>query len=459
MQRDIAIGWERALLGTILHDPQAMSEAEMLMPSDFIGGHQLIWAEMLALHHREALDYRAVVESLRGQDNLDSVAPIMGEDGGEDYLDHLLTYRGGAVREYVDQVSSASLKRELGRVAALIRIDAENERMDAQEAADEAERRLLQLRRTRGVDEGTPLSSVISVFNSRVEGMREGTIQPAWTPSIDPIRNIVQFVDQDDFVVIAARPGEGKSSVMRYEFVKAAEAGMPVLLFNLENGELEYAKFAISMRTGINSDKLKDPRLLRPDEIDMVRQASGELAQLPLYIKTMGSPSIKEINRVANQHVSRHKVQLIGLDYVQLVRNGISRRVDDVSETTGVLRGMAINYKTPIIANAQLSREIEHRGNNANPVLADLRDSGSLEQDATMVWFQRFFWWEPSTVQLGIFRENVDPDGGVRLPAKAVPVRTFILKNRNGGVGTTQPYLWVKATNNFKPITNQEDLR
>jgi replicative DNA helicase len=434
-----------------------MSEAEELLPSDFTGGHQLIWAEMLALHHRDSLDYRAVVESLRSQDQLDVISPTHGDQAGEAYLEHLLTFRGAAVREFADRVSDASLKRELGRVAALIRVDAESENVSAQEAADEAERRLLSLRRSRGVDEGVPLSTLLGVFNSRVEGMRAGEIQPAWVPQIHPIREVVNFVDKDDFVVVAARPGEGKSSVMRYEFVRTAMRGTPVVIFNLENGELEYAKFAVSMATGIDSNKLKDPRQLNPEEVEQVREASMALARLPLYIKTMGAPSIKEIKRIANQHISRHDVKLIGLDYIQLVRNGLSRRVDDVSETSGVLRGIALNYGIPVVACSQLSREIVHRGNNANPSLADLRDSGSLEQDATMVWTQRFLWAEPTIEQIGQFPQNRDEHRRVLDIPKALPVRTFILKNRNGSAGTTRPYLWIKSTNDFLPLERLED--
>jgi replicative DNA helicase len=229
-------------------------------------------------------------------------------------------------------------------------------------------------------------------------------------------------------------------------------ARVPVLLFNLENGELEYAKFAISLYTGIDSAKLKQPSLLFEEELERVREAVRELARSPLYIKTMGAPTVQEIDRISRQHISRHGVKRIGVDYIQLIRNGIEKREQDVSMSSGRLRAMALNYKLPVMTAAQLNREIERRGQNSTPTLADLRESGSLEQDATMVWINRLLWPVPTGDQLRMFPDNVD-NGELREIPRAVPIKIHVLKNRNGPVGETMPILWRKHVNDFNTIT------
>jgi replicative DNA helicase len=451
----MTLNWERAVLGTVLFDASTMAEAELLRPSDFTGDHQLIWSEMLSLSRREALEEVALVESLRSANLLESI------DGGEEYVRTLVSYRGMAISEYVARVVSAAIRRELRQVAALIRADAEDENISITEAVDEAERRILQLRRNHSQDDATSMADIIQVFNTRVDGYRAGTIIPSWVPHLSSIRDIIGYVDSDDFVIIASRPGEGKSSLMRFEFLHAALRGKPVLLFNLENGELEYAKFAISLVTGIDSEKLKNPRRLSEAELSQVREASEALARLPLYVKTMGSPSAQEVRRISQQHVARHNVGLIGVDYIQLIRNGIMKRVEDVTESSGVLRGIALNLNVPVVAAAQMSREIVHRGADAEPELSDLRESGSLEQDATMVWFNRKVWArEPGIDEKRRFPQNINPDNNQLYPViKAQPVRTHVLKNRNGAVGVTDPYLWVMSTNSFMPLTSLNDRR
>lgn len=450
----LVLGWEKAAIGTGLFEPSAMEEAVDLLPADFTGCHQVIWAEMLALRQREGLDVRAVTESLRSRGELDNVASL-GDEGlsGEDYLNHLLAFRGSAMAEYADQILNQSLKRELLKVAALIRSDAQDEHVDAQEVMEDAERRLLSLRRNRMTETGTRLGDLISVFNRRVEGFRNGTLKPAWVPKLRPIANIVQYVDKDDFLIIAARPGEGKSSIMRYEFVHAALAGMPALLFNCENGELEYAKFAISMLAGIDSDKLKDPRRLTEEELALIRAKAAELASIPLYVKTIGAPSARQIERIARAHISQHNIRLLGVDYIQLLQNGIESKVLDVSQSSGVLRSIALNYGVPVIANSQMSRSIVHRGQDAEPQLSDLRESGALEQDATMVWFPRSMWPDPTDAQLHTFPENRDVTGRLYPTIKALPIKVYLKKNRNGGTGVTEPMKWIRSTNNFQTLT------
>jgi replicative DNA helicase len=442
----IQAAWEKALLGSILAEPACMQAAEDLRPSDFTGGNQVLWAEMLALHRREALDLRTLIETLRGAEQLDQV----GDDlDGETYLRDLLSYRGGDVEEYAEQVIDASLKRQLRQVAALIRAEAEDERLSADDAMDAAEERLIRLRRGRRADEAVPLGDILAAFGTRFDGFLNGTIQPAWVPEIDAIKDVLGFIDEEDFVIVAARPGEGKSSLLRFELGMAALRGEPCLIFNMENGETEYAKFMIAMVTGIDSDLLKNPGRLAPQQIDQVREAAQVLAGKPLFVKTIGSPSVSDVVRISRQHVLRHRVKRIGVDYIQLIRNATENRVQDLTETSGRLRGLALDTKVPVAAACQMSRSIVHRGAEAEPQLSDLRESGSLEQDATQVWFPRWLWPEPSEGQLRLYADNLNPQGQLYPGIKAIPIKVFIRKNRNGPTGVTQPILWRRHVNQF----------
>ena len=439
-----SVGWERAVIGTALHDPQSMELADDLLPADFTDERMDIWAEMLALHRLGALDQRALIESMRQRE-------LLGADV-EERLTELLEYRGEAMEEYSRRVLSASNKRQLIQISGMIIADAQDNNIPDDEAFDNAERRLLTLRRNRSQEMGVPLGSIIGAFQTRQEKFLSGEWEPPWVPEVDVLKWVIQFIDEDDFIVLGGRPGEGKSSLMRYMFVMSALAGTPTLIINLENGELEYAKFAIALRAQVDSNKLKDPRLLSEEEMERVRVAMRELANAPLYIKTVGAPSALETDRIIRHHINRYDIERVGIDYIQLMDNDKSKKVEDVSKSSGILRAAALNYKVPVMANSQLSRGIVHRGEDAIPNLADLRESGSLEQDATIVIIPRLVWSTPTAAQLRIFPDNINENGELYEGAKAVPLALHILKNRNGSIGVSRPVLWRKHMNDFNNI-------
>lgn len=441
-----SVGWEQAVIGTALHDPQSMELAEDLLPADFTDERQDIWAEMLALHQLRALDQRALIETLRQRD-------MLGTTVSEEYLTQLLEHRGDAMEEYSRRVLGASNKRQLIQISGMIIADAQDNNIEDEEAFDNAEQRLLRLRRNRTQDMGVPLGAIIGTFQTRQEKFLSGEWEPPWVPEVDVLKWVIQFIDEDDFFVLGGRPGEGKSSLMRYMFIQSALSGTPTLIINLENGELEYAKFALSLVAQVDSMKLKDPRLLNEDEKRRLVEASRTLANAPLYVKTIGSPTAAETDRIIRHHLNHYNVERVGVDYIQLIENpGARNEVANVTTTSKSLRAAALNYKVPIMANSQLSREIEHRGENANPKLSDLRESGSLEQDATIVCIPRFTWGTPTEGQLRMFADNIKEDGELFESPKAVPLTLHVLKNRNGSIGTSRPVLWRKHMNDFNNI-------
>jgi replicative DNA helicase len=448
--------WEKSLIATVLADPPTMEACQDLRPSDFTGANQAIWAEMMVLAGRSQLEARALLNSLRASPDW----PRLGEgQPPEDYLAELMQFRGTQIQVYVEHVLEASTRRALQANAALIAAEAGDNRRTAAELLDYAEQRILSLRRDRSTG-GKTMAELVGVFIPRLEGLRSGAIQPAWTPNVLAVREIIQYAEPSEFIIIASRPGEGKSSYMRFEADETALRGQHVTIFNAENDEIEYPRYLISKRTRIDSLKLKDPRLLSPVELERVRAAAGELARAPIRIHNAAGMSAVQIVRLARRGIVEDHTKLIIMDYIQLVSNGIENRVLDIGESSRQFRVAALQYGVPWMIAAQLSRNIEvrSRAGDADPQLSDLRDSGALEQDATIVTFPRS-WSHPTAAQLAVFPENHDRNGRLLPMPKAVPVWFHVLKNRNGGTGVSEPVKWYKALDIYETLQQGAVMR
>jgi replicative DNA helicase len=303
---------------------------------------------------------------------------------GEAYINYLVEQADRAsVNIFVHKVEEAAVRKTIEEFSGLLSVSARDTNQTLEDIIESAEKRVFDLRRRSTEDEGLDMSEILRVFMPRVEGMRAGTIEPAWVPPIGALKDLIDYVDRTELVILAGRPGEGKSSVLRYDALESAKRGQHVTTFNLENDDLEYAKFAVAAEANVDSAKLKNPRLLSNAEMDRVTEAVHSLASIPWKIITLSSPKAGQIVNLARKSVAENHTNLIQVDYLQLIRNSNENRVQDIAETTGVLRGLALKVKVPVISASQLSRAIEHRGDNAPPQLSDLRESGSIEQDAS----------------------------------------------------------------------------
>ena len=447
------MSWETATIGTILAAPSLMAEAMDLLPSDFTGVNQPIWAEMMSLHNNGGFDARALIEALRSSQDWDRI--VAETENPEEYIRSILEDRGTTLGVYISHVLDGSIRRNTQKVAALIAASAQDEQTTVPELLEYVERQVLALRRNR-LNTGATMSDLLGVFLPRLDGIRAGTVRPAFTPKIQAVKNIINFAEASDFITIAARPGEGKSSFLRYEAYHHAINGGRVAIFNLENDPMEYARNFIALHSKIDSQKIRDARALSNNEMERIKTAADELAHMPIRIVTMGSPTVSQITQTARRLVAEENIDLVIVDYVQLANNGNAKKVDDVSETTQRLRGFALELSVPVLIASQLSREIERRGNNSDPQLADLRDSGSIEQDSTMVIFVRSAWNNPTPETLRTYPENVDfLSGETLLRPKAIPVRFFVEKNRNGETGRSDLVKWIKSTGDFQTLVRE----
>jgi len=440
-------GAERSLIASVITHGDEFRHAEFVLPQDFaFPSHQALWSAVIAFGKDGQLSLQAILQSLTAQEALESLGHEFGSLMGRDYLDELLTYTAPQSTEFfATTVMNNATQRAVRRSAALWAADSDRMDLSGPDLLERIESDILTMRRTRGND-GQSIGSLLDLFQNVTEKRRSGTFVPALAPHIIPIKNIIKFYEEQDYVIVAARPGEGKSSIIRYEVFHEAMEGRPTAIFNLENGELEYARHLVSLQTKIDNELLRNPSALSDDQMQRVKEAIENLRTIPLRIITMGAPTIEEICRVYLDAV-RWGAKSAWLDYVQLINN----RVNDLNTNTTIsstrLRGLSMKQRVPMIIASQMSRNIVNRGTDAEPELSDLRDSGSLEQDATHVMFPRMTWGSnPSPRDIAQFPEN--NDGSIRV----VPIRVYIRKNRNGSIGQTNPFKWDRSTNDFEAL-------
>lgn len=412
--------YEQALIGTALGSPRDASSVTDVRPQDMsIRSHLCLWTAVIELDRRNALTAQAVVEHLHATGEILTLGNDAGEGEitGEMYIEELLSRRSApSIRDYADRVVGFSMKRQLRDLSYLWALDTESDATDIQELLDRAEEQLYSLRRNKN-NSGVDIGDLLSGFEVRMDDWRAGKVKPAFSFTLPGLKRLIPFLEPSDFMLIAGRPGEGKSSVLRYEAFEASQRGTKIAIFNLENSEVEYARYLIAHVTGIDTWKLRDPNLLSPEELAQARAAIRALRSLPLRVISLGAPTVYEIVRTARQLVAEG-FQVIMVDYIQLIKNGIENEVQDISMSSSLLRGFALKYNVPMIVASQLNRDITKRENGSRPKLADLRGSGSLEQDAVIAAFTNLV--EVDEAFLRRFPQNLEPDGNVI--ARMVPI-------------------------------------
>jgi replicative DNA helicase len=236
--------------------------------------------------------------------------------------------------------------------------------------------------------------------------------------------------------------------------VEDAKAGIPGTIFNYDNDPIEYARWLIAQDTGIDAMMMKNPRMLTRVQLEMVRESGRRLRALPLTIESARGDALW-IGRTVRKHVHDRGCRKFAVDYVQQVRNkGFEKPVDDIAMTMSVVRDCNQQLRIPALVASQMNRSIETRGaEDDGAKLSDLRASGSIEQDATIVVFPRCLWTNPTPGEILQFSENRDPRTGRPYSnPKAVPMEMEVKKNRNGDTGSSSRYKWVKSNNRFSEM-------
>ena len=430
-----SIDMERAVLGSVLLRSDAISEIDTLQANDFYDEqHSWIYDAMLACAKRgERCTTGTVSEELRRRNKLDAI-------GGIPALSDLAATCPGpfAVVDYAKAVERTAGMRRLIEVGGTIAGIGYDEMNEFEEALAKAEAELAAIRRTKssGI---VPLSEVVDEYFSFVESVKDndGSLLGISTGYRD-LDGITNGFQKSDFIIIAARPSVGKTSLVLSIVYNAAQQGVPIGIFSLEMSRDQLVKRIISMDTGLDGHLIQKGKF-DSTQATCVMKSLGKMDKLPVFIDDTSGLSIHEVRSKARRMVADYGVQVIFIDYIQLMGGkpgGDNQRNQEVSEISRGIKAMARELDIPIVAISQLSRAVEGRSSHV-PMLSDLRESGSLEQDADIVMF---------IYREELYEKETDKKGVAEI---------HISKHRNGPIGVI-PMRFDGPTTRFSDLTYRQ---
>lgn len=414
---------ECSLLGSILIDSDVMIDvADKITAADFYDKrHRQIYEAMTKLYSKHApIDLLTLGNELRGAGKLDQV-------GGAEYLGELTNYVPSTAHaaEYANIVHEAAVRRNLTKAGEQIAQLAYKSNEDVQELLSQAEANLY------AVSDGSQKSEMVSLdslLNGAFETMtylhqHKDKLRGVQTGFKD-LDKMTAGLQKSDLIILAARPAMGKSTLAQnIAYNVATREKKTVLFFSLEMSNEQVVSRMISEASGVDSWNIRTGNLSQ-DDFNKIAEAMGEMSEAPIKFEDKPNMTVLEMKTKAQRVAHQSELGLIVVDYLQLMqgsKNYGDNRVQEIGEISRGLKLMARELDVPVIALAQLSRSVEQRPDK-RPMLSDLRDSGSIEQDADIVMF--------------VYREDYyNPDTDRKHITDLI-----IGKHRNGPVGTVELY-------------------
>lgn len=405
---------EQSVLGACLLDRDVIVRlAPQLIDGDFLrDAHRVIWQAMTALYiGRVPIDMVTLSDELRRAGTLDRA-------GGEAYLAELIAATPTAVHGeyYAGIVRDASVRRQLIAAAKTIAGAAWDESLDLPMVIERAETALDTAAATAGRTEYLALGDVMTALYQRID-------QPAARvvpTGVGPLDDVIGGVLPGQLVVVAARPGSGKTALAVQMASQQARRGTAVGFISLEMRAGEVGERLIGMHSGVNMHRVRAGIPLSDEQRTAVTRAFGVTAEMPVYFPSSTSNRYQDVIAAARTLHERRGITLLVVDYLQLMFvAGVSRganRAQEVGQMSAGLKALALELGITIVCLSQLSRASEHR-NPPVPILSDLRESGSIEQDADIVVL----------IHRDDLYDKALPEGQSQL---------IIAKHRNGPVGT-----------------------
>ena len=440
-----AIDLEEAVLGAMMIDKKGVDDVIDILHSEvfYKESHQLIYDAIYTLfQNTEPIDLRTVSNQLRQSANLDVI-------GGDFYLINLTQKVSSSahIEFHARIILQKYIQRKLISISSEIIEEAYDETIDVFDLLDDAESKLFEvtqgnLKKSSEVAEGLvkqAIDKIQEISNqSGMSGVATGftrldELTSGWQPS--------------DLVIIAARPGMGKTAfVMSMAKNMAIDFETPVAIFSLEMSSVQLITRMISSETGISSGKLRKGNL-EPHEWEQLNVKVKNLSKAPIFIDDTPSLSIFDLRAKARRLASQHGIKLIIIDYLQLMTAGTSQkgggnREQEISMISRNLKALAKELEIPVIALSQLSRAVETRGGSKRPLLSDLRESGAIEQDADIVSFI----YRPE------YYGNTEWDDEERTPCEG-QAEFIVAKHRNGGLDNIK----LKFTGHLAQFSNLDE--
>lgn len=422
---------ERAVLGALMIDPDAFIKvANFLRAEDFYRErHGWIYDAMAALSERhEPLDFVTLVDELERIGRLEDV-------GGPAYLSDLIATTPTAI--YVDHYAriverTAVLRRLIGAAGKIAEL-AYDESQDVDDVVDRAEQIIFGVSESRIHRDLTPIRAIVPEVVERIDFLTRNRDTLMGVPTgFTLLDKILGGLQKSDLLILAARPGMGKSSFGLSVALNASRrSNARVAIFSLEMGNEQLVQRLLSMETGIDSHRLRMGEIHDEDEWQILLEAANMLAATPIFIDDTPGVSVNDLRTKARRLYAEYGLDLIVIDYMQLMTgSGGGRnenRQQEISYISRSLKGLARELNVPIIAMSQLSRAVEARSDK-RPMLSDLRESGSIEQDADVVLF--------------IYREDYYIEDSDRQNIADI----IIAKHRHGSTGNVSLYFRKELT-------------
>lgn len=402
---------EESVLAAILIDKDAILRvSEILIPDSFYGAaNQAIYQSMLELYdHRQPIDVITLKDQLKKHKKLSQAGGISGISK----LSNLLSTSANA-EHYAEVVREKYIKRELIALSGDIGNLAFDPGREVSEILDQAEKAVMEISQTHARKDFLPIKQTLVESFDRLDELQKSGGELRGMPSgfADLDRMLAGF-QKSNLIILAARPGTGKTAfAVNIAQHLTVAAKKKVGFFSLEMSREELVDRLLTAQADIDAWKLKTGRLNQED-FGRLSDAMGVLAEAKLFIDDTPGLSIFEMRTKARRLMMEQNIDMLVVDYLQLA-HGANRenRVQEVGEISQGLKNIARELKIPVLALAQLSRAVEQRGEKS-PQLSDLRESGSIEQDADVVMF--------------LYRKDDDIRESVTLK---------IAKHRNGGLG------------------------
>ena len=409
---------EESILGGILLDPDAMGRVvDLISPESFyVQTHREIYEAALKLHAQgKPTDLMSVTSWLQDNHLLEKV-------GGTATLAQLIDRTVSAVNidRYAALVSDKYLRRQLIGAGHEIVDLGYDTTQELEVVLDEAEKKVFRLSQKRPQDGLIPIADTLVQTFHEIEKLQGNTVLPGIATGFYDLDGMTGGFQRSDLIIIAGRPSMGKTSFSLNIAHNIAKSGYPVAVFSLEMSKEQLALRLLASEAEIESNRLRSGRL-SPNDFEPLAVALGTLSELPIYIDDAASISVMQMRSQVRklQAEKKGKLGLVLIDYLQLMEGNSDNRVQELSKITRSLKGLAREVQAPVIALSQLSRGVESR-TNKRPMMSDLRESGSIEQDADLIiMLYRDEYYNPDS-----------PDRGIS--------EVIITKHRNGPTGTVK---------------------
>jgi replicative DNA helicase len=442
---------EQATLGSIMLNPSALNDIVDLVQAEtfYSEKHRIIFKAMIDLFSKnEPIDLLSLSTSLKNREQLEQI-------GGRVYLTDLTNSVPAStnVKHYAKIVYRKNLMRKLIEAGEhLSNVGFSESDEDVETLMDEAEKKVFSIT---GDPKGQNFVSLKQSLHETWEHLeklhdsKDGALGgvPTGFPSLD---NLLGGLHKSDLIILAARPSVGKTTLaLDIARNAAVKSGVPVGIFSLEMSAQQLTQRMLSAQAHVDAWKLRTGKLTAESDFQKIRDSMNELSKAPIYIDDQAGNSIIKMKSVARRLKSEFGLGLIVVDYLQLMatNKNYDSMVNQVTEISRSLKGLARELDVPVLALSQLSRAVESRG--GKPRLSDLRDSGSIEQDADVVMF--------------IHRED---RAGTRTDSESTGIAEILVeKHRNGPVGKADLYFDEKNStflsidkNNDYGVTTKADV-